>query len=138
MRNIFSVFKIGLDAKDDVAGSHYSTLKIEKEIKKLEESSASRCIIVIGDFSQGSTIDLLAAYQNTSTIFEGHAILSELLGKSENTLVAALKETPLLWGHGKYYDKVLFDLHKIGAKKIKEQRINVEACSYPMHHSVCP
>ena len=138
MRNIFSIVKIGLGATDNVASLDSSILNIEKEIKKMEESSNIRDRIVIGEFSQSGAISLISACQNTSATFVGHVSLSEWLSKSENTKVSELKKTPLLWGNGKYDEIFLFYLHKIGVNTLIDQRINAEACSNTMQYSMCP
>ena len=46
--------------------------------------------------------------------------LSGWLTNSNNAIVAASKQPTLLWVHGEHDEKKLFDLHKIGVKKLKE------------------
>lgn len=130
---------IGPGAKDDKDGLNSSLSKIEAEVQKLEESGISRDRIVVGGFSQGGAVALLTAYQsaNISKPFAGCVSLSGWLTNHGNPVVDASKSTPLFWGHGEYDDKVLFELHEIGVKRLKEQGIKVEASSYPMQHSSC-
>ena len=63
---------------------------------------------------------------------------SRWLTQYKNAIVNVSKENPLSWRHGEHDNKVLFDLHKIGAKKLKKWVIDAEVHSCDIQYSACP
>ena len=107
--------------------------------------------IVVGGFSQGGAIALVAAYHA-----EYGAIEEEALGGCVNlsgwwplqpppnegraTTTPAQQRVPLFWGHGTYDDKVLFEHQAFGVQLLKEQLgvQQIEARQYSIGHSSDP
>lgn len=119
--------------------------------------------IVVGGFSQGGAVALLAAYHPTegvagagseenpsdaATPLAGCAMLSGWLtlvedfvsvngsdGKKIASAATLETKTPLFWGHGRYDDKVLFDHQEYGVKKLQEFGVKtVDARQYSIGH----
>jgi len=131
---------IGIDAKDDPRGLALSVKRIEQIVDQLKEDEGidpSR--IVIGGFSQGGAVALMAAYnrrKKDAIPFAGCCVLSgwlpmkDYLDVSESTANA----TPLFWAHGQYDDKILFEQQIIGVKKLKSVGVDVTAKAYSVGH----
>lgn len=133
---------IGLSARDDKDGTLASVQQIKEEITRLETDGISRNRIVVGGFSQGGAIALLAAYRDgddDQPPLGGCASLSGWLTlRDELDVSEESKQTPLFWGHGKFDDKVLFEQQGHGVKLLQDQGVSVQAASYPVGHSSHP
>ena len=130
---------IGVGSEDDKEGILASVSQIEKEVEKLEKEGIPKSRIVLGGFSQGGAVALLAAFHTAKEPFAGCVVLSAWLKLADELKVAeAVKATPLFWGHGTYDDKVLFEQQAFGVNKLKEEGVEVVASSYPVGHSSHP
>eukprot|EP00980_Cylindrotheca_fusiformis_P012676 scaffold3103_cov136-Cylindrotheca_fusiformis.AAC.14 len=131
---------IGVGSKDDRDGLLGGVKTIEDHVEKLQkEHGIPRSRIVVGGFSQGGAVALLAAYRNTNEAYAGCAGLSAWLTLPEALDVSQqAKQTPLFWGHGRLDDKVLFPQQKFGVDKLRQEGVNVEDKEYDMGHSSHP
>jgi len=99
---------IGIDAKDDKAGKVAAAQQIEQAVDKLEKDMGippSR--VVVGGFSQGGAVALLAAYHRRTknkVPFAGCICLSGWLTLKDDLSVTeeVARATPLFWGHGQW------------------------------------
>jgi predicted esterase len=131
---------IGVGSQDDAEGLLKGVAQIEQEIAKLKAEGIPASKIVVGGFSQGGAVALLAAYQNKSgEPYAGCVSLSGWL-----TLVSQLEsiasnevatQTPLYWGHGVFDDSVLFAQQKFGVDRLKAVGVtDIQAESFDMGH----
>jgi len=115
---------------------------INAEIDRLVAQGMDKKKIVVGGFSQGGAIALLAAYHQHSRHpgVGGCAALSGWLTLTDELQVPEeAKETPLFWAHGQYDDKVLFEHQAFGIHKLEELGVkDIESKSYRMGHSSDP
>ena len=115
---------------------------VHAEIDKLVAQGVDRSKIVIGGFSQGGAIGLLAAYHphGRNPGVGGCVALSGWLTLvDELNVPEEAKATPLFWGHGLYDDKVLFDQQTFGTQKLEELGVQeIDRRQYPMGHSSDP
>ena len=129
---------IGIKARDDREGKIEAAKQIEKVVEKLEKDMGippSR--IVVGGFSQGGAVALIAAYHRRTqgkVPFAGCVSLSGWLTlKDELAVTDEVKEaTPLYWGHGQWDDKVLFEQQAHGVEKLRGLGVDVTDESFPM------
>jgi len=140
---------IGVGSQDDRDGILKAVQQIEDEVKKLEtEAGIPRSRIVLGGFSQGGSIALIAAYRkrkdgDSDEPYAGCIALSGWLTlvkdlEADGMSGTALQSTPLFWGHGQYDDKVLFEQQAFGINKLTELGMDkIEATQYPMGHESC-
>jgi lysophospholipase-2 len=140
---------IGLEARDDRDGLERSVRQVLEVVGKLEaESGIPKNRIVLGGFSQGGAVAMLAAYtalgdtdQNdagsSSTPYAGCIALSGWLPLRDGLAVSpGAQHTPLLWAHGTYDDKVLFEHQASGVEVLKEKGVeSVRHSQYAMGHS---
>lgn len=130
---------IGVSSKDDKEGILSSVSQIEAEVAKLEKEGIPKSRIVLGGFSQGGAVALLAAYHTTKERYAGCVVLSAWLKLADEIKVSKeIAKTPLFWGHGSFDDKVLFEQQAFGVNKLTEEGVEVEASSYPVGHSSHP
>ena len=132
---------IAVGSKDDKDGLLRSVKQIQDEITRLEtEHEIPRERIVVGGFSQGGAVALLAAYHNKNEKpLAGCVALSAWLTLQNE--IAPSTKTPLFWGHGQYDDKVLFDQQSFGLTQLQEKGLTpdvIESADYPMGHSSHP
>lgn len=118
---------IGIHAKDDREGKIAAARQIESAVEKLESKMGippSR--VVVGGFSQGGAVAMLAAYHRRGegkVPFAGCVCLSGWLTMKDDLPAVTeevKKSTPLFWGHGQYDDKVLFEQQAHGVEKVRE------------------
>lgn len=145
---------IGVGSKDDPVGLLRSVQQVREEVERLgTEEGIPADKIVVGGFSQGGAVALLACYhqQNDGVQhkFAGCAGLSAWLTLPKE--VAAIgkdtdaedprKKIPLFWGHGTYDDKVLFEQQQFGLEKLSNEfGLDwglVTSTQYPMGHQSC-
>lgn len=131
---------ISISARDDKEGILKSVSQVEAEVAKLEKEGIPKSRIVLGGFSQGGAVALLAAYHTAKEEpYAGCVVLSAWLKLADELKVAeAIKSTPLFWGHGTYDDKVLFEQQAFGVNKLTDQGVEVASSSYPVGHSSHP
>lgn len=131
---------IGVNSRDDKEGILRSVSQIENEVAKLEKEGIPKSRIVLGGFSQGGAVALLAAYHSAKDEpYAGCVLLSAWLKLADELKVAeAVKNTPCYWAHGSYDDKVLFEQQAFGVNKLTEEGVEVESSSYPIGHSSHP
>lgn len=131
---------IGVDAKDDPKGLAMSVKRVGKIVTQLkEEEGIDPSKVVLGGFSQGGAVAIMAAYnrrRKDATPFAGCICMSgwlpmkDYLDVSEETAAA----TPLFWAHGQYDDKILFEQQMYGVNKLEGVGVDVTSCSYPVGH----
>mmetsp|Transcript_48090 Transcript_48090/g.71271 ORF Transcript_48090/g.71271 Transcript_48090/m.71271 type:complete len:243 (+) Transcript_48090:39-767(+) len=129
---------IGVGAKDDREGKLAAVSQIEKEVSKLEAEGIPKSRIVVGGFSQGGAIALLAAYRSVEPYAGCGALSAWLTLTDELSVPEAAKVTPLFWAHGQYDDKVLFEQQAFGVEKLETQGISITKSDYPMGHESHP
>lgn len=132
---------IAVGSQDDREGLLAAVAQIDKEVAKLGEAGIPPSKIVVGGFSQGGAVALLAAYrrQEGEEAFAACAGLSAWLTLPGDLKVTdTAKKTPLFWGHGQMDDKVLFEQQAFGVEKLKSQGISLTDKAYPMGHSSHP
>mmetsp|Transcript_20337 Transcript_20337/g.47764 ORF Transcript_20337/g.47764 Transcript_20337/m.47764 type:complete len:360 (-) Transcript_20337:2258-3337(-) len=138
----FDIFDwpLGVDAKDDPKGLAMSVKRIEKIVAELtDEEGIDPSRVVLGGFSQGGAVALMAAYNRRKkdavpfaacACMSGYLPLKTYLDVSEG----AAKDTPLFWAHGEHDDKILFEQFVYGVEKLESAGVSVTACSYPVGH----
>lgn len=132
---------IGVGCKDDRVGMLKGVAQVREIVEKLKsEDGIDPSRIVVGGFSQGGAIALLSAYhESNESKFAGCASLSGWLTlKDEINPSPSSSETPLLWGHGEYDDKVLFEQQAFGVNLLREKGVKIEASQYEMGHESHP
>lgn len=135
---------IGIGAKDDRAGKIAAVQQIETAVEELERDRGippSR--VVVGGFSQGGAVALLAAYHRRGqdkAPFAGCVCLSGWLTLPGELTVTeeVARATPLFWGHGRFDDKVLFEQQAHGVAALRDRGVDVADGSYPMGHESRP
>lgn len=143
---------IAVGSKDDEEGLLRSVLQIEEAVERVrQEEGIPRSKIVVGGFSQGGAAALLAAYRgkgkgeeegegSSSEPYAGCVGLSAWLTLPDSLDVPkeAAELTPLLWCHGRYDDKVLFEQQAFGVDKLREAGVKVIDSAYDMGHESHP
>jgi len=134
---------IGVGSKDDRAGKLKGVEQIQECVKQLtEQDGIPKDKIVVGGFSQGGAIALLAAYydSNKNGPYAGCAGLSAWLTLTDDLKVSDnSKKIPLFWGHGIYDDKVLFEQQAHGIEILDKQGVeSIMPSQYPMGHQSDP
>lgn len=131
---------IGVDAKDDPKGLAMSVKRVEKIVTQLkEEEGITPDRVVVGGFSQGGAVAIMAAYnrrKKDATPFAGCICMSGWLPMKKYLDVSeeAAASTPLFWAHGQYDDKILFEQQMYGVNKLENEGVDVIACAYPVGH----
>ncbi|OEU09166.1 Phospholipase/carboxylesterase [Fragilariopsis cylindrus CCMP1102] len=156
---------IGVGSKDDRPGLMRSIKQIQTEVNKLinvDNIPANK--IVIGGFSQGGAVALLACYgkndneedgkmQMQPRKFAGCVGLSAWLTLPKEVIESGngstkevnnddvRKSIPLFWGHGTYDDKVLFEQQQFGIEALTNEfglsYDKITSTQYPMGHESC-
>ena len=137
---------IAVGSKDDEEGLLRSVSQIEEAVDQIQqEEGIPRSKIVVGGFSQGGAAALLAAYRakGKGSSFEPYAGCVGLsawltLPDSLDVPKEAAESTPLLWCHGRYDDKVLFEQQAFGVDKLREEGVKVTDKAYDMGHESHP
>jgi len=135
---------IGISAKDDTDGKVAAAQQIEKAVEKLEtDMGIPPSRVVVGGFSQGGAVALVAAYhrrQQGKVPFAGCVCLSGWLTLKDDLKVTeeVAKATPLYWGHGQYDDKVLFEQQAHGVEILRNVGVDVTDEFFPMGHMSHP
>ena len=141
MRGWFDVYDwpIEVGAKDDPTGLQAGVALIQQHVKILNDKGIPSDKIVVGGFSQGGAVALLAAYSSKTTPYAGCVGLSAWLTLPDQLQVTeAAKKTPMYWGHGTFDDKVVFSQQSFGVGKLREQGVRVQDESFNMGHSSHP
>lgn len=131
---------IGVDAKDDPKGLAMSVKRVEKIVTQLkEEKGIDPSRVVLGGFSQGGAVALMAAYnrrKKDAIPFAGCVCMSGWLPMKDYLDVSeeAARATPLFWAHGQYDEKILFEQQRHGVNKLVGVGVDVTAVSYPVGH----
>jgi predicted esterase len=136
---------IRLGARDDRDGKLAAVRRIEETIEMLEgEMGIPPSRVVIGGFSQGGAVALLAAYHRRAgegkAPFAGCICLSGWLTLKDALTVTdeVAKATPLFWGHGERDETVPFEQQAHGVGRLRELGLDVTDESYPTGHGVHP
>lgn len=132
---------IGVDAKDDPKGLAMSVKRIETIVTLLQNDEGilpSR--IVLGGFSQGGAVALMAAYnrrKKDAIPFAGCICMSGWLPMKDYLDISqeSATATPLFWAHGQYDEKILFEQQMYGVNKLESYGVDVTAISYPVGHT---
>jgi predicted esterase len=134
---------IGISAKDDREGKLAAVQLIDETVERLEKDMGihpSR--VVVGGFSQGGAVALLAAYRRRQgkVPLAGCVCLSGWLTLKDDLSVSeeVAKATPLFWGHGQWDDKVLFEQQAHGVEKLRDLGVDVMDLSFAMGHESRP
>jgi len=139
MSGWFDIFDwpIGVGCKNDEDGLKKAVDGINDCVKKLEAKGIQKDRIVIGGFSQGGAVALRAVYQQPNENNDNFAACVNLSGWLTFEESNGVNDNvPLLWGHGKFDDKVLFEQQAYGVAKLGEMGVkSVEDSSYPVGHS---
>lgn len=131
---------IGVDAKDDPKGLAMSVKRVEKIVTQLkEEEGIDPSRVVLGGFSQGGAVAIMAAYnrrKQDAIPFAGCICMSGWLPMKNYLDVSeeSAASTPLFWAHGQYDDKILFEQQMYGVNKLENEGVDVIACAYPVGH----
>eukprot|EP00946_MAST-07B_sp_MAST-7B-sp1_P003007 g3007.t1 len=138
----FDIFDwpIGVSARDDRDGLLRSAEKLQEIVAGLEAEGVPSNKIVIGGFSQGGAITLLACHRYPKTL-AGCVCLSGWLTLRDEWASARVKEnkTPIFWGHGTEDPVVLPEQVAAGLEIFKAHPdISVRSDMYPMGHSSHP
>ncbi len=129
---------IEVGAKDDPERLQAGVAAVEQHVKNLNAKGIPNEKIILGGFSQGGAIALLAAYQATTT-YAGCVGLSAWLTLPDQWKVSdAAQKTPMYWGHGTYDDKVVFAQQAFGVGKLREQGVDIKDETYQIGHSTHP
>ena len=159
---------IGVGSKDDRPGLMRSIQQIQMEVNTLIQNDhipANK--IVIGGFSQGGAVALLACYGKNDNEdedekmqmqqphkFAGCVGLSAWLTLPKEVIESGSgsstnddndndvrKSIPLFWGHGTYDDKVLFEQQQFGIEALTNEfglpYNKITSTQYPMGHESC-
>ena len=137
---------IAVGSKDDEEGLLRSVSQIEEAVEKIQrDEGIPKSKIVVGGFSQGGAAALLAAYRakgkdKTFEPYAGCVGLSAWLTLPESLQVPqeAAEKTPLLWCHGRFDDKVLFEQQSFGVGKLRESGVKVKDTFYDIGHESHP
>jgi lysophospholipase-2 len=149
---------IGVGSQDDRVGQLQAVRQVEDCVVQLQARGIPRSRIVLGGFSQGGAIALLAAYHDsqaavaatttTTTTTESKLPFAACVSLSGWMLLpdeflngddaTARKETPCFWAHGQYDDKVLFEQQKFGVELLSNNGVRVEHSQWPMGHESHP
>lgn len=130
---------IEVGSKDDPEGLQAAVASVEEHVKQLNARGVPSDKIIVGGFSQGAAIALLAAYQAKTTTYAGCVGLSAWLTLPEKLQVSeAAKKTPMYWGHGTFDDKVVFSQQSFGVGKLRAEGVSVQDESFSMGHSSHP
>lgn len=132
---------IEVGATDDRVQKLQGVAAIQREVETLRAAGIHK--IVVGGFSQGGAVALLAAYHPQHAIpnLAGCAALSAWLTLVDDfsSDASSNKETPLFWAHGRFDDKVLFKHQAVGVNKLKESGVvNIDARHYSIGHESDP
>lgn len=129
-----------MDAKDDPKGLAMSVKRVEKIVTQLkDEEGIDPSRVVLGGFSQGGAVAIMAAYNRRKKdaipfagciCMSGWLPMKDYLDVSEETAQA----TPLFWAHGQYDEKILFEQQMYGVNKLEGVGVDVTAISYPVGH----
>jgi lysophospholipase-2 len=131
---------IGVDAKDDPKGLAMSVKRVENIVTQLnEDEGIDPSRVVLGGFSQGGAVAIMAAYnrrKKDSIPFAGCICMSGWLPMKDYLDISeeAAKATPLFWAHGQYDDKILFEQQIYGVNKLEGVGVDVTSYSYPVGH----
>lgn len=138
----FDLYDFPIDAttRDDVIGQLNAVCMLEETVKSVElERGIPASRIVVGGFAQGGAVAMLASYfrkERRLQPFAGCVCLSGWLPNSwcfpVNKYVAEM--TPLLWAHGAYDGKVLYQQQALGVQRLMNEGIDVTAKTYPCGH----
>ena len=129
-----------MDAKDDPKGLAMSVKRVEKIVTQLkEEEGIDPSKVVLGGFSQGGAVAIMAAYNRRKKgaipfagciCMSGWLPLKDYLDVSEESAAS----TPLFWAHGQFDDKILFEQQMYGVNKLESLGVDVTANAYPVGH----
>ena len=129
---------IGVGCQNDEEGKSKAVTQIEKCVDELVEKGIDKNRIVIGGFSQGGAVALRAVYQSEEK-YAACVNLSGWLTFDESTMKKSSASVPLMWGHGSFDDKVLFEQQKYGVDKLREMGVEeIQDSSYPVGHGAHP
>lgn len=135
---------IGVGSEEDARGNAAAIRRMEDIVTDLVDKGIPRNKIVIGGFSQGGAIALLAAYGANAPPdrqpFAGCAALSGwITTKDKWQMTEGAKDTPLFWAHGTFDDKVLFEQQAHGVEMLREMGVkSIQDLQYRMGHESDP
>eukprot|EP01051_Picozoa_sp_SAG22_P022499 SAG22_NODE_5411_length_1019_cov_2.369565_1_plen_210_part_00 len=129
---------IGLTARDDKAGLERSVAEAHAVMDGLVAEGVPAERIVVGGFSQGGAIALLATSRYGQKL-AGCVCLSGWLTLREEYTNPANKATPVFWGHGSRDGIVLPEQQAEGVKVLAANGVAaVTAKQYQVEHSSHP
>jgi lysophospholipase II len=143
---------IDISAQEDRTNVQQSAAMLRKEIQSvMDEFQLTSRQIVVGGFSQGGAIALVAAYHDEygwrtkdrlggCVNLSGWWPLQRRIESASSSSIQPQNDIPLFWGHGRYDDKVLFEHQAVGVTYLQEE-VGVKhilAQQYPIGHSSDP
>jgi predicted esterase len=140
---------IAVGVTDDREQKLRAVQQVKDVVQTLQAESGGKPLdkVVIGGFSQGGAIALLAAFYPDkkdeppvlANVLKGCVSLSgwlTLLDDLHPLDAATTAQVPLFWGHGRFDDKVLFEHQLHGVSKLRELGLQtIEDHVYPIGHS---
>ena len=132
---------IGNDLKDDVAGLSASSKIIHEILDKEVSDGTPSDSIVLGGFSQGGAMALLAGYGYSKPLagvacLSGWPALRETLG--DRVSKGANAKTPLFIGHGTEDQTVYPECGADARDRFKAAGVDVTFMDYPAAHGAHP
>ena len=132
---------IGRSLPDDVAGLEASTKIIHKILDDEVEKGTPSERIVVGGFSQGAAMAMLAGYSYDKPL-AGVAMLSGWVAKRDSLADrmrgGANANTPLFVGHGTEDNVVLPECGQDAVDESKKAGVDVTSLTYPVAHGAHP
>ncbi|KAJ1462314.1 Phospholipase/carboxylesterase/thioesterase [Pelagophyceae sp. CCMP2097] len=128
---------ISLKARDDPEGLKASVKRAHAAIEALEAKGVPAENIIVGGFSQGGAVALLAAYRYPKKL-AGCVCLSGWLTMKDEFAAGANAGTPCFWGHGTSDPIVLPEQQPAGSAVMAQAGVSVTAKTYDMGHSSHP
>lgn len=138
MRAWYDIYGFGAQAKIDEAGINQSVKSIHQLIEKQESRGVSSKDILLGGFSQGSVIALIAGLTYHQPL-RGIIALSGYFPLADKMLPQSVanRNIPIFMGHGDQDNVVSYMFGLASYNLLKEAGFNIEWHSYRMGHSVC-
>ncbi|EIN11067.1 Phospholipase/carboxylesterase [Punctularia strigosozonata HHB-11173 SS5] len=118
----FDIFQFGSTTQEDEQGMQETAQSLNELISAEVANGVDPSRIVLGGFSQGGVMTLLAGLSNERKL-GGLVVLSgrvPLMGKFKDLVSSHATEVPIFWGHGTEDPVVRFDLARNGVQLLQE------------------
>jgi phospholipase/carboxylesterase len=140
MRAWFDIFSLDKAQPVDQEGIAHTVEYVNELILTELKRGISAHHILLGGFSQGAAIALIAGLRYPETL-GGIFALSGFFPEADSVLAACddkKKKTPIFIAHGTEDAVIPYSVGLITAEKLKQANEAVTFKSYRMAHSVCP